>query len=123
MIDITKKDKTEALVNLIQMKQDLDKTKSNVSALDSRVSDLETTVRKNYEDQRKLSNKVKFNVWQVGQLAIGHKKEVEDRLRRDTDTKEKLDQLQSIVNWSITTIVGLLITTIIAAILKYMFNV
>ena len=47
----------------------------------------------------------------------------QEQNHRITDTKERVDKLQNIVSWAIYTIAGLFITTLIAAILKFVLGV
>jgi len=108
--------KAETLKNLIGMHEKHEKLQTEVKRLDTRVSVLEKT---NAQEHRQIKNQVKRTAWEMGKLATGHRKDIEDQSHRITDTKERLDDLQKIVNWAIYTIVGLFITTVIAAVIKF----
>ncbi len=98
--------KAETLKNLIGMHEKQEKLQTEVKRLDTRVSVLERT---NAQEHRLIKNQVKRTAWEVGKLATGHRKDIEEHSHRITDTKERLDDLQKIVNWAIYTIVGLFI--------------
>lgn len=112
--------KAETLKNLIGMHEKQAKLQSDVTRLDRRVTVLEET---NTLEHRQIKNQVKRTAWEMGQLAIGHRKDIEAHSHRITDTKERLDDLQKIVNWTIYTIIGLFITTVLAAVIKFALGI
>ena len=113
-------EKAETLKNLIGMHERQSQTEKRVERLEKRVDVLEKT---NTSEHRAINNQVKRTLWEMAQLAIGHRKDIEDHSHRITDTKERIDELQKIVNWAIYTVIGLFITTILAAVFKFALHI
>ena len=118
-----KQEKAESLTKIIQLKEDLDKTKAHVSKLDNKIVELNEKVDKNYREQRKTANSFKYYINVILEIAKGHKEEVAKNQKRETDTKEKLDRIEDILKWVSRSIAGLLVVTIFAAVLKYIWRI
>ena len=112
--------KAETLARMIGLHNQVSETKAQIRTLTARVDKLE---EKNCVEHREMKNTIKHTAWEIGQLAIGHRAEIDKQNHRITDTKERVDKLQNIVSWAIYTIAGLFITTLIAAILKFVLGV
>lgn len=111
--------KITTLKNIVGLHEKLETTKAEVARLDKRVATLEHV---NSEEHRHIKNQVKRTAKTVIQLAVGHRKDIEASNHRITDTAEKLDGMQKIVDWVFYTIAGLVITSILGAILKYVLK-
>lgn len=107
--------KAKILSNLIDMHGKLQATRQEVKKLDTRIASLE---RSNIIEHRQIKNQIKHTFWEFGKLLQGQRSEIEKINHRVTDSCEDIDELQKLAHWILYTVVGLVITTIIAASVK-----
>jgi DNA anti-recombination protein RmuC len=116
------KKKNSAFRDLIMVRQNAEHELRVQAEHARRLETLESQVHQHASEQRRLSNQVKRTSWEVAKLALRQRKDVEDQSHRITDTKERLDKIQKIVDWTLYTILGLLLTTALGAVIKYTFQ-
>ena len=107
--------KAQTLINLVDIQGKLQATRQEVKRLDARVAGLE---RSNAIEHRQIKNQVKHTFWEFGKLLQGQRAEIEKVNHRVTDSCEDINELQKLAHWILYTVVGLVITTIIAASIK-----
>jgi uncharacterized coiled-coil DUF342 family protein len=107
--------KAETLTNLIEMHEKLVATRQDVKKLDTRVSELE---QQNQVEHRQIKNQIKHTFWEMMMIIKGQRDEIDKVNHRVTDSCEDIDELQKILRWVMYTVIGLVITTCIAAALK-----
>lgn len=117
---MVKSEKSEILTKLITSHEEIDRAHLEIKKLDTRLTNIEKI---NNIEHRTLQNQIKRTAWEVGNLIIGHRKEIADHSHRIEDTDKRLTDLQKIISWTIYTIAGLLITTLLGAIIKYFFAI
>lgn len=123
---MAKEEKAEALSKLIELKNKVDSHDKQLHVVNSQIKDMNEKIEKNRQEEllerRKLENKLKRSIWEVFEMAKGNRKVIEEHSHRIEDSKERLDQLQDIVKWSLRLLMGLFITTIIGALLRIFFQ-
>jgi hypothetical protein len=116
-------EKAETLSKIIDLKNRVDNHDKEISHVKTQIKTLNEKVNKHEEEdvleKRKFENQIKRSIWEVFEMAKGHRKTIEEHSHRIEDSKERLDKLQDIVTWSVRLLLGLFITTLLGAILKF----
>lgn len=98
--------KSELAVKMIEMHTSINQVK--IEACDER--------RRMKKDFDRKINEVKL-------LALGNKRDVKQLYRRVDDNVEQIEKLQSYIQWTIKTILGILLTVMLTIILNAFINI
>lgn len=120
-----KQQKIDTLSKIIEVKRELEETKK--IAIDAK---METTrlskrldiVESDNNENRKNINHIKRSVWEVVQIAMGNKKQVESLSHRVTDTEERFNRIEEVITWTMRGVIGLFLTTLAGAVLKFVLG-
>ncbi len=120
-----KQQKIDTLSKIIEVKRELEETKK--IAIDAKLETMKLSrrldvVESDSNEHRKNINHIKRSVWEVVQIAMGNKKQVEALSHRAEDTEERFDRIEEIMTWTMRGIVGLFLTTLVGAILKFVLG-
>ena len=80
-------------------------------------------VEAEHKEHRKTINQFKRSIWEITQIALGHKQDVEKLSHRIGDTEDRFNKIEGVVTWTMRGVIGLFLTTLVAAVFKYIFGV
>ena len=73
-------------------------------------------------ERRKMKKDFDRKIREVKVLTLGNKKDIKTLYRRTDDNVDHIEKLQGYVQWTIKTILGLLITLVLTGVLGYVFK-
>ncbi len=114
-----KDEKIEMAKHLINMHRKIQSNTNEIRRLDKKI---ESVRLEGIEERRRLDNRLKRSIWEVLQISIGNRKQVEKMSHRVDDTSERLDKIEEVTDWVMKTLIGLFITTVFGAIIMYVIS-
>lgn len=75
------------------------------------------------DERRRMKKDLDRKINEVKVLAIGNKKDIKTIYRRVDDNVKEIEQLQNYIQWTIKTILGVLITIFLTIVLNTFINI
>ena len=102
---LKKDDKAEIALKIIKLKGDIRNVEDHSE-----------------KERRKIRKDFDRKISEVKIVAIGNKKDIKKLYKRTDDNVDNIEKLQDYVQWTIKTILALLLTVILTTLLKEVFN-